>query len=488
MVSDTFLTTALRSTLVCSTCEGCLSYFPIHTNENGNYCGRCLPPEMSLRNEIYEKLASINKFPCLNNAQGCMQFIIPSKVPDHEQFCKYRKISCPVVIQNNKCNWQGLSIDIFAHFEKNHLTYIMQNSKVEINFVHNYENNYLLPYFDDYYIVNINTNTKEGLCSFKITYLGSNPESKKFICKLKFQSVNKQDKASFEFKIFEKSIHTIKEIKEALKDPAAIEVYFELYKKYEAKQVEDKKIIADAMNTELLDELECPVCFFYMVPPIMQCEKGHSICKPCSLQVKECPTCKNGIKDTQNFALEKISRMMTYPCKFDLCTFKGKFNIIRNHESKCRFGEFVCPLKEYDRCNWMRNILEMPAHVEEKHLENLLELETVVMPFNATDMEDCFILKYDFQLFILHLKFADQFFYFSLQLVGPQEDSVEYSYEIDIIDCSGGKRRFYFTDQCNELTDKNMAFELGNIFQVVSYQQIQNLITDQFGFRISILK
>ncbi|KAJ4432539.1 hypothetical protein ANN_21162 [Periplaneta americana] len=50
--------------------------------------------------------------------------------------------------------------------------------------------------------------------------------------------------------------------------------------------------IMDTLAQELLQGLECPVCFDYMVPPITLCENGHNICKICKPKLFECPTCK----------------------------------------------------------------------------------------------------------------------------------------------------------------------------------------------------
>ena len=34
-------------------------------------------------------------------------------------------------------------------------------------------------------------------------------------------------------------------------------------------------------NQELAQLFECPVCFDYVLPPIMQCNSGHLVCQNC---------------------------------------------------------------------------------------------------------------------------------------------------------------------------------------------------------------
>lgn len=72
----------------------------------------------------------------------------------------------------------------------------------------------------------------------------------------------------------------------------------------------------EALNEEILSEIECPVCFEYLIPPIFQCVLGHSICEKCKSQVPECPSCKGAINETRNVTLEKITERVNYHCKY----------------------------------------------------------------------------------------------------------------------------------------------------------------------------
>jgi len=66
-------------------------------------------------------------------------------------------------------------------------------------------------------------------------------------------------------------------------------------------------------------ELECPICYEIMAPPlrIWQCKVGHVICEQCKEKVKapggsstHCPTCKTSPFIGRNLALERISRSL----------------------------------------------------------------------------------------------------------------------------------------------------------------------------------
>jgi len=52
-------------------------------------------------------------------------------------------------------------------------------------------------------------------------------------------------------------------------------------------------------SIDIGNELECPVCFTEMKPPvhIWQCAQGHPVCQPCKArpEVRHCPTCRQRI-------------------------------------------------------------------------------------------------------------------------------------------------------------------------------------------------
>lgn len=45
-------------------------------------------------------------------------------------------------------------------------------------------------------------------------------------------------------------------------------------------------------STDLASLFECPVCFDYVLPPILQCQSGHLVCSNCRPKLNCCPTCR----------------------------------------------------------------------------------------------------------------------------------------------------------------------------------------------------
>ena len=45
-------------------------------------------------------------------------------------------------------------------------------------------------------------------------------------------------------------------------------------------------------STDLANLFECPVCFDYVLPPILQCQSGHLVCGSCRPKLTCCPTCR----------------------------------------------------------------------------------------------------------------------------------------------------------------------------------------------------
>ena len=45
-------------------------------------------------------------------------------------------------------------------------------------------------------------------------------------------------------------------------------------------------------HQDLVNLFECPVCFDYALPPILQCQSGHIVCSQCRQQLSSCPTCR----------------------------------------------------------------------------------------------------------------------------------------------------------------------------------------------------
>lgn len=69
-------------------------------------------------------------------------------------------------------------------------------------------------------------------------------------------------------------------------------------------------------SPELTALFECPVCFDYVLPPILQCQAGHLVCNPCRQKLSCCPTCRGPLTPSiRNLAMEKVASTLPFPCK-----------------------------------------------------------------------------------------------------------------------------------------------------------------------------
>ena len=69
--------------------------------------------------------------------------------------------------------------------------------------------------------------------------------------------------------------------------------------------------------SDLASLFECPVCFDYVLPPILQCHAGHLVCSNCRPKLTCCPTCRGQLGgNIRNLAMEKVASTVMFPCKY----------------------------------------------------------------------------------------------------------------------------------------------------------------------------
>lgn len=70
-------------------------------------------------------------------------------------------------------------------------------------------------------------------------------------------------------------------------------------------------------GSDLTSLFECPVCFDFVLPPIIQCQNGHLVCSSCRTKITTCPTCRIPISSNiRNLPMEKLATTMMFPCKY----------------------------------------------------------------------------------------------------------------------------------------------------------------------------
>ena len=67
---------------------------------------------------------------------------------------------------------------------------------------------------------------------------------------------------------------------------------------------------------ELLSLFECPVCFEFALPPILQCQSGHIVCSNCRPKLTCCPSCRSPLGNIRNLSMEKLANSLQFPCKY----------------------------------------------------------------------------------------------------------------------------------------------------------------------------
>lgn len=98
--------------------------------------------------------------------------------------------------------------------------------------------------------------------------------------------------------------------------------------------------------SDLTSLFECPVCFDYVLPPIMQCQNGHLVCTSCRTKVTCCPTCRVPIANNiRNLPMEKLAVTMMFPCKYSSsgCSTSLLYTDKIEHEESCEFKPYQCP-------------------------------------------------------------------------------------------------------------------------------------------------
>lgn len=74
--------------------------------------------------------------------------------------------------------------------------------------------------------------------------------------------------------------------------------------------------VLPGQSAELTALFECPVCFDYVLPPILQCQAGHLVCNQCRQKLSCCPTCRGPLTPSiRNLAMEKVASTLPFPCK-----------------------------------------------------------------------------------------------------------------------------------------------------------------------------
>lgn len=199
---------------------------------------------------------------------------------------------------------------------------------------------------------------------------------------------------------------------------------------------------SDSSNGRLASLFECPVCFEYVVPPILQCKNGHVVCHNCHHKVTFCPTCRDPKQNTtRNLAMEKMAREIKFHCKYsnDGCSASLPYEQTNEHPRTCEYRPYSCPCPGRS-CKWEGKLESIMTHITISH--NAITLDGREVAFVATHFEDPRAVKwvmiqscfgFNFMLALeKHQKAEDIFFSAFVQLIGSRIDAEKFIYQLKL--------------------------------------------------------
>lgn len=204
-----------------------------------------------------------------------------------------------------------------------------------------------------------------------------------------------------------------------------------------------------AMSADLASLFECPVCFDYVLPPILQCQSGHLVCSSCRPKLSCCPTCRGPLGNIRNLAMEKVASNVMFPCKHSNtgCTVTLVHTEKAEHEEACEFRPYSCPCPGAS-CKWQGGLDQVMPHLMMSH-KSITTLQGEDIVFLATDinlpgavdwvmMQSCF--NHHFMLVLEKQEKFDghQQFFAIVQLIGSRKEAENFAYRLEL---NGHRRR-----------------------------------------------
>ncbi|VEL16455.1 unnamed protein product [Protopolystoma xenopodis] len=193
---------------------------------------------------------------------------------------------------------------------------------------------------------------------------------------------------------------------------------------------------------DLISLFECPVCYDYATPPIIQCQSGHIICESCRPKVDTCPTCRGILGNIRNLALEKLAVSVRFPCKYSACGCTELLHYQHKslHEENCYFRSCNCPCPGTS-CPWTGQLDKVMTHLLISH-KNITTLQGEDIVFLATDInlpgsvdwvmiQTCF--GHNFMLVLeKQERLREHRFYALVQMVGNQMQVQQFVYRLEL--------------------------------------------------------
>lgn len=208
-------------------------------------------------------------------------------------------------------------------------------------------------------------------------------------------------------------------------------------------------LAAGNSSSDLASLFECPVCFDYALPPIMQCQSGHIVCSHCRPKLQFCPTCRGALGNIRNLAMEKVASQVLFPCRYfsNGCEVTLPHTEKTGHEDGCEFRPYNCPCPGAS-CKWQGSLEQVMPHLLQQH-KSITTLQGEDIVFLATDinlpgavdwvmMQTCFGHHFMLVLEKQEKSEGNQLFYTIVQLIGTRKQAESFAYRLEL---NGQKRR-----------------------------------------------
>lgn len=369
------------------------------------------------------------------------------------------------------CKWEGKYEHLFLHCTDIHPDLTYNNLLIEINIISSSENNYVFRQANETFIAQLKSDTNELKFYCNVRYCGLESAAKQFSYRLCF--LGKKKKYACQVHSVQPgeigpiitentTVANFDDILENLNFSSWITCRVDIFVKRISNEVE---VAVPRPTNSILKKLECPICLEYMVPPIMQCNVGHSFCQSCKNQLTDCPTCKGPINDTRNYLLEDITAVIEYPCKYTKygCQFLGNAENIKNHQSTCECGPYKCFV---ENCFWEGKQTEVINHLNEAHKENILEADMVTWIIDYT------VTRESFDYIIIRKDNV-----FKIEFV---RDCLNFSWTLYSTDVTKDCSRFMFVMDFSSQFEERLHIQKREIPSLVHFDmnQLENFIED----------
>ncbi|XP_032612060.1 E3 ubiquitin-protein ligase SIAH1B-like [Hylobates moloch] len=195
-------------------------------------------------------------------------------------------------------------------------------------------------------------------------------------------------------------------------------------------------------NNELASIFQCPVCLDYALPPILQCQRGHLVCRSCRSKLTSCPICRGPLGYIRNLAMEKVANFVLFPCRYAClgCEITLAHAEKVGHEDVCQFRLYSCPCPG-TLCKWQGTVDAIMPHLKNTHDyitiegEDIIFLATSINLVGAFDwvmVQSCFGVHFMLVLQKQEDQNGDQKFFAVVQLVGTRKEAENFVYQLEL--------------------------------------------------------